>query len=168
MCDSIKQIKNRPGDDGRTDIGDRSRVEKDIPQIAVYGTLDELNASIGMLAACDIPEHIHTILIRILAEMIQFTGDISQKTFNITEAHLLQLDRDIQMFNQQLPLLTQFILPTGTLASAHAHFARAVCRRAEREVVALNKTVEFNPLLKKYLNRLSDLLFKIARILNQQ
>ncbi|MEK6731080.1 MAG: cob(I)yrinic acid a,c-diamide adenosyltransferase [Pseudomonadota bacterium] len=163
-----KLNKQRPGDQGLTDLGDGLRVSKDHVQIAAFGAIDELNCVIGLLITVkDLPEPMAHLLTRVQQELIQISNDISQSTLSIHDLHIQWLDKEIQEREQLLPPLKKFILPGGTIAAAHAHLARAICRRAERTLVSLSQQKKINPYLLQYLNRLSDLLFLLARQLSR-
>ncbi|OGT21957.1 MAG: ATP:cob(I)alamin adenosyltransferase [Gammaproteobacteria bacterium RIFCSPHIGHO2_02_FULL_42_13] len=164
-----KLNKQRPGDQGLTDLGDGLRVSKDHVQIAAFGAIDELNCAIGLLLTTDnLPDAMIPLLTRTQQELIQIGSDISKSTHTIHELHIQLLNKEIDNLNQQLPPLKKFILPGGTVAAAHAHCARAICRRAERKLVSLSQQKKINPYLLQYLNRLSDLLFLLARKLDTE
>ncbi len=160
-----KLNNQRPGDKGSTDLGDGMRAAKDHSQIAAFGTIDELNCAIGLLLTDDdLPETMANLLTRTQQELIQIGNDISQSTQTIHELHIQLLDKEIDSLKYQLPPLKKFIIPGGTIAAAHAHCARAICRRAERTLVTLSQQKQINPYLLQYLNRLSDLGRKLCDV----
>jgi cob(I)alamin adenosyltransferase len=147
-------------------VNPNKRVAKDDIQIEVYGTIDELNSSIGLLLANkDIPVKLSKILHRIQQELIDLTKELYNPAQTlINKQHIDQIEHDIDKLNANLPELTAFILPGGNLSAATCHLVRCICRRAERRLVTLiSKTTAINPQILQYLNRLSDLLFVIAR-----
>ena len=164
----LSKIYTRTGDSGTTGLGDGSRVEKDSPRIEAIGCVDELNSLIGVLIAQNVPENIAKILTKIQHRLFDIGGELAMPGYQaIDDASVEYLEQQLDMLNSDLPPLKEFILPGGNLQAANCHHARAVCRRAERRTSHLagmdSDTV--NPALLKYLNRLSDLLFVMARVL---
>jgi cob(I)alamin adenosyltransferase len=166
----LSTIVTKTGDGGETALGDGSRVPKDHPRIAAIGAVDELNAVLGL-----IPLGNHTegpILRAIQNDLFDLGADLcvpasNETALRISAKHVGQLEREIERLNANLPPLTSFILPGGVPAAAWCHLARTVCRRAEREVVTLMRTETVNPQVLVYLNRLSDFLFVLSRVLDQ-
>ncbi|UCE88208.1 MAG: cob(I)yrinic acid a,c-diamide adenosyltransferase [Pseudomonadota bacterium] len=166
MGNRLSKIYTRTGDDGTTGLGDGSRVDKDNPRVEAYGTVDELNSVVGMVLAHDLPEAIRACLTNIQHELFDLGGELSMPAHQfITDAQVTALEAAIDTFNAELPPLKEFILPAGGPATSTCHLARAVCRRAERQTLALARREEINRTSLRYLNRLSDLLFVIARLL---
>jgi cob(I)alamin adenosyltransferase len=167
----LTKIYTRAGDGGETSLGDGSRVSKLDCRIASFGAVDELNSLIGVAVAGDVPDAFRATLARVQNELFDVGADLSvpwgiADRLRITQASIDDLERDCDRFNADLPELRSFILPGGTETAARLHVARATCRRAEREVLAAQDEVELNPLVLVYLNRLSDLLFILARAAN--
>lgn len=157
---SIK-VYTKTGDDGTTIAHLNTKVPKDDPIIEAYGSLDELNCALGMVLA---NKNITLNLQKILNRTQQELSDLSKELYDpaqilITETKITKIEQDIDQLNANLPEITNFILPNGNLSSAACHLARAICRRAERRIV----NIKANPIILKYINRLSDLLFVIAR-----
>jgi len=166
MGKRLTKIYTRTGDDGSTGLGDGSRVPKDSPRVAAFGTVDELNSAIGLLLAASLPEAARNCLTRIQHELFDLGGELCVPgTSLIPDAYVTQLEFELDTFNAALPALKDFILPGGTEAAARCHLARTICRRAEREVVSLSRQEDTNSASLRYLNRLSDLLFVLARVL---
>ena len=164
----LSKIYTRTGDKGSTGLGDGSRVDKDSDRIEVIGCLDELNSLIGLLIASGTPTEITDALLGIQHRLFDLGGELAMPGHGIiSDAHVTSLETQLDALNADLPPLQEFILPGGNLPAAHCHHARAVCRRAERRLTHLSKqegeTVGAPAL--KYLNRLSDLLFVMARTL---
>jgi cob(I)alamin adenosyltransferase len=168
----LTRIYTRGGDRGETSLGDGSRVSKLDCRIGAFGTVDELNAHIGVVLAGDLPDEFRAVLGRIQNELFDVGADLSvpygvgDGRLRITDERIADLERDCDRFNAALPELKSFVLPGGTDAAARLHVARAVCRRAEREALGTSEEVEINVLVLVYLNRLSDLLFILARAAN--
>ncbi len=170
------KIYTRTGDSGETGLFGGPRVGKDSPRIEVYGTVEELNAVLGLARAEALPEAIGPLLKRLQNELFEVGAELAspdpaaQGTRTIGPEHVAALEADIDRLEGGLPRLKEFILPGGTRAAAGLHLAAAVCRRAERRLVALRgqSVEEISPTLVAYLNRLSDLLFVLARTLNAQ
>jgi cob(I)alamin adenosyltransferase len=170
------KIYTKTGDRGETSLFAGGRVRKDSPRVEAYGTVDELNACLGMICA-QLPDgEVLECLRHIQIELFDLGADLATPVTAVTrkdiprarEEQTLRLEEWIDRYEEELPPLTRFILPSGSLAGATLHFARTVCRRAERQVVALEQMEQVNPELIRYLNRLSDLLFVLARLVNQQ
>lgn len=165
----IDRVTTRGGDKGETSLGDGTRVRKDDPRIAAIGAVDEANAAIGLLRLVtrDAPD-VTAMLARIQNDLFDLGADLcvpgqAPDRLRLSDAPVLRLEAEVTAMNAGLPPLTSFILPGGSEGSAHAHMARAAVRRAERAVVTLEQV---NPLLVRYLNRLSDHLFVLGRVLN--
>ena len=170
MGNRLTQIATRTGDDGSTGLGDNTRVSKNSPRPHAMGDVDELNSQLGLLLCEPLPADVRTLLGDVQHQLFNLGGELSIPGFALLkDGALLQLDEALAHYNAQLPRLQEFILPAGTRAAAQAHICRTVARRAERAVVALG-TAEADALReapRQYLNRLSDLLFVLARVLNR-
>ena len=167
----LTRIYTRAGDAGETSLGDGSRVPKLDCRIAAFGTVDELNSLIGLALAADPPGEVREVLDRVQNELFDVGADISvpfgiADRLRVNQAQIDALEADCDRFNAELPELKSFVLPGGSELAARLHVARAVCRRAERAVLDAAERVELNPLVTVYLNRLSDLLFILARAAN--
>ena len=168
MSNRLTQIATRTGDDGSTGLGDGSRVPKDHRRVAAMGDVDELNSGLGVLLAEKLPGDVRDLLVVIQHELFNLGGELSIPGYQLLKtAAVLRLDEALAHYNEQLPRLKEFILPAGTRSAALAHVSRTVARRAERAVVALAATETVNEAPRQYLNRLSDLLFVLARVLNR-
>ena len=168
MSNRLTQIATRTGDDGSTGLGDGSRVSKSHLRVAAMGDVDELNSSLGVLLAEPLPDAVRELLVVIQHELFNLGGELSIPGFELLKAEaVLRLDQALEHYNGQLPRLKEFILPAGTRSAALAHVSRTVARRAERAVVALAAAEAVNEAPRQYLNRLSDLLFVLARVLNR-
>ncbi len=168
MGHRLSKIATRTGDDGTTGLADGSRINKDHPRIMAMGDVDELNSSIGLILTHELPEDIRAVLTDIQHRMFDLGGELSMPDQGfITEQAIAQLDDKLQKLNDDLPPLKEFILPGGTPAAAHCHMARTICRRAERSVISFSRETKLNSHAVAYLNRLSDLLFVIARVLTR-
>ena len=166
MGNRLSKIYTRTGDKGTTGLGDGSRVDKDHLRVETYGTVDELNSFVGLVLTCEIDESIRACLTRTQHELFDLGGELCMPGYTLVpEICVDQLENDLDRFNADLPPLQDFILPGGSEAAARCHVARTVCRRAERLMVSLGKVEEINVVSLRYLNRLSDLLFVIARVL---
>ncbi|MGH8190443.1 MAG: cob(I)yrinic acid a,c-diamide adenosyltransferase [Rhodanobacteraceae bacterium] len=167
MGNRLSKIYTRTGDDGSTGLGDGSRTPKDAARVDAYGTIDELNSVIGVLLACDrVPGDIREHLVRIQHALFDLGGELCVPGMEmIHDADVTALEQTLDHYNADLPRLKEFILPGGGVAAAQCHIARTVCRRAERRVVTLARTESVRPEVMHYLNRLSDLLFVLARVL---
>ena len=169
----LTKIYTRGGDAGETSLGDGSRTTKLDPRIRAYGIVDELNSHIGVvLTSADLPESLRPPLERIQNELFDVGADLSvpygvgDGRLRIDQERIDELERLCDRFNEELPELKSFVLPGGTEAAARLHVARTVCRRAERDALLAAREIELNPLVLVYLNRLSDLLFILARAAN--
>jgi cob(I)alamin adenosyltransferase len=168
MGNRLSKITTRTGDDGTTGLADNTRVRKDHPRVEAMGEVDELNSQLGLLMSECLPNEIRTLLKQVQHHLFDLGGELALPTFSgITEAKLLVLDTAIEHYNADLQPLKEFVLPGGSRAAALAHVCRAVCRRAERRTVSLVLSGAVSPLPVQYLNRLSDLLFVLARVFNQ-
>ncbi len=168
MANRLSRITTRTGDDGTTGLGDGSRVQKSHLRVETLGDVDELNSAIGLLLTSDILDTHRKMLTHIQNALFEVGGELSIPTYRaVTEAHVLYLDKMIAGLNSALPPLAEFILPGGCVAAAHCHVARTVARRAERHVVNLAEKDDVSIFNIQYLNRLSDLLFILARVLNR-
>ena len=166
MGNRLSKIYTRTGDDGTTGLGDGSRVAKDDPRVDAYGTVDEANSAIGLVLATDVPEGIEALLTSVQHQLFDLGGELCIPGHAaIRDADIDALERALDGYNADLPALKEFILPGGGEAAARCHLARTIVRRAERATVALarTETVRAEPI--RYLNRLSDLLFVLARVL---
>jgi cob(I)alamin adenosyltransferase len=167
----LTRIYTGGGDRGETSLGDGSRVPKVDCRIAAFGAVDELNSLLGVVLATDVLEELREVLTRVQNELFDLGADISvpfgvTDRLRITHEQIAALERDCDRFNADLPELTSFVLPGGSEVAARLHVARAVCRRAEREALEAAEELEINQLALVYLNRLSDLLFILARAAN--
>lgn len=166
MGNRLSKIYTKTGDDGSTGLGDGTRVAKDSARVAAYGTVDELNSAIGMVLAQEIPAAIRETLTQAQHDLFDLGGELCIPGMAmIHDADIERLETTLDAFNEDLPPLKDFILPGGGMAAACCHIARTVCRRAEREVVTLSRAENVRPEAVRYLNRLSDLLFVLARVL---
>lgn len=167
MGNRLSKIYTRTGDDGSTGLGDGSRVGKDNLRVVAYGTVDEANSCLGVvLAQADVPDEVMNCLTRVQHQLFDLGGELCiPGMVLVQDGDIDALERDLDAFNEPLPPLKDFILPGGGAAAAHCHVARTVARRAEREVIALTRVEAVRPQVVRYLNRLSDLLFVIARVL---
>jgi len=163
----LSKIYTRTGDDGTTGLGDGSRVPKDDPRVEAYGCVDECNSAIGVvLAVAGVPADVRDLLTRVQHELFDLGGELCIPGHRAIEApHILALEQSLDRFNDRLPPLKEFILPGGGAAAAACHLARAICRRAERRAWTLARAEAVAPEPLQYLNRLSDLLFVLARVL---
>lgn len=168
MGNRLTQIATRTGDAGTTGLGNQQRVSKNSLRIHAMGDVDELNSHIGLLLCETLPDEVLALLIEIQHELFNLGGELSIPGFTLlSENAVLTLDSALEQHNARLPRLQEFILPAGTRAAAQAHVCRTVARRAERSVVALGNEEAINDAPRQYLNRLSDLLFVLARVLNR-
>ena len=168
MGHRLSKIVTRTGDAGTTGLGDGTRVAKDSARIDAIGAVDELNSTLGVLLAEPLPEPVKACLIEVQHDLFDLGGELSIPGYQaVNEAQALRLEDAVERFNADLPPLKEFILPGGSRAASLAHVARTVCRRAERALVHLGATAEVREPTRKYLNRLSDLLFVLARVLNR-
>jgi cob(I)alamin adenosyltransferase len=167
MGKRLTQIATRTGDDGTTGLGDGSRTAKDHLRVHAMGDVDELNSMLGLLGCEDLPADVKTALLDIQNDLFDLGGELCIPGYTmITDHQVARLDEWLAHYNAGLPRLNEFILPGGSRAASLAHVARTVCRRAERAIVALGHGEALNPAPRQYVNRLSDLLFVLARVLN--
>jgi len=168
MGHRLSRIVTRTGDNGTTGLGDGSRVRKDSLRIDAIGTVDELNSAIGVVLAEPLPPDAQALLTDIQHDLFDLGGELSIPGHGaITQAHIERLEAAVAQYNADLPMLKEFILPGGTREAALTHVARTVCRRAERALVALAAGDPVSTSSRIYLNRLSDVLFVLARALNR-
>ena len=170
MGNRLTQIATRTGDDGTTGLGDNTRVSKNSGRPHAMGDVDELNSHIGLLLCEPLPDDVRELLGDVQHQLFNLGGELSIPGFELLKDDgLLQLDNALAHYNAQLPRLQEFILPAGTRAAAQAHVCRTVARRAERAVVSLQDSdgERMRAAPRQYLNRLSDLLFVLARVLNR-
>jgi cob(I)alamin adenosyltransferase len=168
MGQRLTQIATRTGDNGSTGLGDNTRVPKSSLRVHAMGDVDELNSHIGVLLCEDMPDAARSLLVSIQHELFNLGGELSIPGFELLKpAALLALDQALEEHNAALPKLQEFILPGGTRAAALAHVCRTVARRAGRSVVALGAQDTLKDTPRQYLNRLSDLMFVLARVLNR-
>ena len=167
----LTRIYTRGGDAGETSLGDGSRVSKLDERIAAYGAVDELNAALGVVVAGECPEQFREVLGRVQNELFDLGADLSvplehEDRLRVVQSQVDALEADCDRFNAELPELRSFLLPGGTKTAARLHVARTTCRRAEREAIVASRAHAVSPLVLTYLNRLSDLLFILARAAN--
>jgi cob(I)alamin adenosyltransferase len=168
VANRLSKIVTRTGDDGSTGLGDGSRVSKASHRIHVLGEVDELNSQVGVALAEPLPDDVRDCLLKVQHDLFDLGGEVCiPGRVALLEAHLMRLELAVTTFNADLPPLKEFILPGGVRAAAALHVARAVCRRAERALVALAGNESVSTLAPRYLNRLSDLLFVLARVANR-
>jgi cob(I)alamin adenosyltransferase len=166
MGNRLSKIYTKTGDDGTTGLGDGTRVAKDSARVAAYGTVDEANSAIGVLLAADLPDGIRDQLVSIQHQLFDLGGELCIPGHAaIDDADVERLEQWLDAHNAGLPALKDFILPGGGEAAARCHLARTIVRRAERETVTLSRHDAVRPQAIRYLNRLSDLLFVLARVL---
>ena len=167
----LTRIYTRGGDKGETSLGDGSRASKLDCRIGAFGTVDELNAALGVVLAGELTQQLRAVLGRVQNELFDVGADLSvpwgvTDRLRVEQAQIDRLEADCDAFNEALPELKSFVLPGGTESAARLHVARTVCRRAERDAILAGREVELNPLVLVYLNRLSDLLFILSRAAN--
>ena len=168
MGKRLSRIATKTGDDGTTGLADGSRVAKDSLRITALGEVDELNSHLGVIAAFQIPDDVRKILNRAQHQLFDIGAELCVPGSNkVGEDYVSELDVALEHFNAPLPALREFILPGGCPAAAAAHVARTVCRRAERALIALAGEEEVSKPVRQYVNRLSDLLFVLARVINR-
>ena len=166
MGNRLSKIYTRTGDKGTTGLGDGSRVGKDNLRVEAFGTVDELNCAIGLLLATELPGNVRNCLDRTQHELFDLGGELCMPGYTlIPDAYVTALEDDLDTFNEDLPPLKDFILPGGSEAAARCHLARTIARRAERRLISLSHKQDVNEASIRYLNRFSDLLFVIARVL---
>jgi cob(I)alamin adenosyltransferase len=168
MANRLSQIATRTGDDGTTGLGDGTRVAKNALRVQALGDVDELNSGLGVLLAEPLPADVRDLLVTIQHELFNLGGELSIPGYELLKTDaVLHLDEALAHYNAALPRLAEFILPAGTRSAALAHVSRTVARRAERALIALATQENVRPAPRQYLNRLSDLLFVLARVLNR-
>ncbi|WP_427311175.1 cob(I)yrinic acid a,c-diamide adenosyltransferase [Cupriavidus sp. H39] len=168
MGNRLSKIATRTGDAGTTGLGDGSRTGKDSLRIAAIGDVDELNCHVGVLLTEDLPADVRAALLDIQHDLFDLGGELSIPGYTLLKPEqVARLDTWLADYNANLPRLAEFILPGGSRAAAQAHVCRTVCRRAERALVALGAAEPLNEAPRQYLNRLSDLMFVLARVLNR-
>lgn len=168
MGNRLSRIMTRTGDDGTTGLGDGSRLGKDTPRIAALGDVDELNCVLGLLLVEPLADSTVAFLSQVQHDLFDLGSELAVPGYSaLSEEHVLKLEAKLEKLNADLPRLKEFILPGGSRAAALAHQARAVCRRAERTLVALSHVDTVSVAARQYLNRLSDLMFVLARVLNR-
>lgn len=169
MSNRLTQIATRTGDAGTTGLGDNQRVSKNSLRVHAMGDVDELNSSIGVLLCEEMSQDVCDVLVEIQHQLFNLGGELSIPGFELLKAEaVLQLDEALERYNADLPRLKEFILPAGNRSAALSHVCRTVARRAERAVVALGNEEALKDAPRQYLNRLSDLMFVLARVLNRQ
>jgi cob(I)alamin adenosyltransferase len=171
MGNRLTKICTRTGDNGTTGLGDGSRTDKDDPRVESIGAIDELNSALGLLLSHELPGNIRDRLSRVQHCLFDVGGELclpgQTDCHKVGTDQIEELETALEELNADLPPLREFILPGGSPAAAVCHLARTICRRAERRLVSLGKAEKLNPAGIMYLNRLSDLLFVIARQLNR-
>ncbi|HSH74020.1 MAG TPA: cob(I)yrinic acid a,c-diamide adenosyltransferase [Methylophilaceae bacterium] len=168
MGNRLSKIYTRTGDKGTTGLGDGSRIDKDSLRVEAMGDVDELNAVIGILLTEPLPEIIRDTLTRVQHDLFDLGGEICIPGHSMVKSGRIEvLENTLDTLNDELEPLKEFILPGGTKAAAYCHLARTVCRRAERQLVKLNREENVTEISLQYLNRLSDLLFVMCRSINQ-
>jgi cob(I)alamin adenosyltransferase len=168
MGKRLTQIATRTGDAGTTGLGDNTRVSKNSLRVHAMGDVDELNSNIGVLLCEEMPVGIRDLLVEIQHQLFNLGGELSIPGYELLKGEaVLALDEALETYNAQLPKLEEFILPAGTRAASLAHVCRTVARRAERALVALGNEEALKETPRQYLNRLSDLMFVLARALNR-
>ena len=168
MGQRLTQISTRTGDDGTTGLGDNTRVAKNSLRVHAMGDVDELNSNIGVLLCEDMPERVRTLLVEIQHQLFNLGGELSIPGFELLKPEaVIALDTALAEHNETLPRLQEFILPAGSRAASLAHVCRTVARRAERMVVALEGQEALKDTPRHYRNRMSELMFVLARVLNR-
>jgi len=168
MGNRLTQIATRTGDNGTTGLGDNTRVSKNSLRVHAMGDVDELNSHIGVLLCEAMPEDVRHLLVEVQHQLFNLGGELSIPGFELLKTEAVAvLDEALEHYNAQLPRLQEFILPAGTRAASLAHVCRTVARRAERAVVALGNEEALKDNPRQYLNRLSDLMFVLSRVLNR-
>lgn len=168
MANRLSQIATRTGDNGTTGLGDNTRVSKNSLRVHAMGDVDELNSHIGVLLCEALPADVRELLVEVQQQLFNLGGELSIPGYELLKPEAVaRLDVALEAHNAQLPRLAEFILPAGSRAAAQAHVCRTVARRAERAVVALGLAEPLNEAPRQYLNRLSDLLFVLSRVLNR-
>lgn len=168
MGNRLTQIATRTGDEGTTGLGNNQRVSKNSLRVHAMGDVDELNSHIGLLLCETMPDDVRTLLVEVQHQLFNLGGELSIPGFELLKAEaVVVLDEALEKYNAQLPKLEEFILPAGIRAASQAHICRTVARRAERATVALGNEEALNDAPRQYLNRLSDLMFVLSRVLNR-
>jgi cob(I)alamin adenosyltransferase len=168
MGNRLSKIATRTGDGGTTGLGDGTRTEKDSVRIHSLGEVDELNSFVGLLLCEDMPADLREELVSIQHDLFDLGGELCIPGYQmIKEDHVARLDDLLEKYNSTLEPLKDFILPAGSRAASIAHVCRTVCRRAERSIVSLGKVESIHPHPRQYVNRLSDLMFVLSRVLNR-
>lgn len=168
MGNRLSKIATRTGDNGTTGLGDGSRTAKDSLRVHAMGEVDELNSHVGLLLCEDLPAAMREELVSIQHDLFDLGGELCIPGYTlITEVHVARLDALLEKYNADLPPLKDFILPAGSRAASLAHVCRTVARRAERAIVSLGNSETINDKPRQYMNRLSDLLFVLSRVLNR-
>jgi cob(I)alamin adenosyltransferase len=168
MGNRLTQIATRTGDNGTTGLGDNTRVSKNSLRVHAMGDVDELNSHIGLLLCEHLPDGVRSLLVEVQHQLFNLGGELSIPGYELLKPEaVLALDQALAEYNATLPKLQEFILPAGSRAASQAHVCRTVARRAERTVVALGNEEALKDTPRQYLNRLSDLLFVLARVLNR-
>ena len=168
MGNRLSKIATRTGDNGTTGLGDGSRVSKDSLRVHAMGDVDELNSHMGLLLCEEMPDTLREELVSIQHDLFDLGGELCIPGYTlITDAHVVRLDNLLAKYNADLPPLKDFILPAGSRAASLAHVCRTICRRAERTIVTLGNNEIINDQPRQYMNRLSDLMFVISRVLNR-
>ncbi len=166
MGHRLSKIYTRTGDAGSTGLADGSRVEKDSPRVDVMGEVDELNSHIALILVQTVPDAVREVLTDVQHALFDIGGEMAIPGANtVTEQYVTHLEEVLDSFNQDLPMLKEFILPGGGAAAVATHIARSMCRRTERRMLGLSRVEDVNEHSRRYLNRLSDLLFVLARVL---
>jgi cob(I)alamin adenosyltransferase len=168
MGNRLSKIATRTGDNGTTGLGDGSRTEKDSVRISTLGEVDELNSFVGLLLCEEMPAELREELVSIQHDLFDLGGELCIPGYQlITDDHVARLDALLEKYNATLTPLKDFILPAGSRAASIAHVCRTVCRRAERSIVSLGRNETINEHPRQYVNRLSDLMFVLSRVLNR-
>lgn len=168
MGNRLSKIYTRTGDDGTTGLGDGSRTTKDSLRVEAFGTVDELNSAIGLVRCFAHMPEIDTYLEQVQHQLFNIGGELCTPGMELLQAKKVdEMENKLDQLNDTLPPLKEFILPGGGAAAAHAHLARTICRRAERRILSLSRESAINEPVMRYLNRLSDLLFVLARVLSR-
>lgn len=169
MGNRLSKIYTRTGDDGTTGLGDGSRIEKDNLRVEAYGTVDELNSAVGLVTAAGVPDDVGQVLEYVQQDLFNLGGELCIPGTQLIHADAVtRLEEKLDVFNADLPALKDFVLPGGCRPAAYCHLARTICRRAERRLLTLSRNSAVNDTAIAYLNRLSDLLFVLARTLNRR
>jgi cob(I)alamin adenosyltransferase len=168
MGNRLTQIATRTGDEGTTGLGNNQRVSKNSLRVHAMGDVDELNSHIGLLLCEAMPDDVRMLLVEVQHQLFNLGGELSIPGFELLKAEaVVVLDQALEKYNAALPKLEEFILPAGNRAASQAHICRTVARRAERATVALGNEEALNDAPRQYLNRLSDLMFVLSRVLNR-